>query len=164
MHFVNPLKAALCDLQHAASLTVGAAATETPGLRRSNSASRLAAAALLQAAARRERRNSFSEIYSWEGLQVTLQGATPATHCWLASGTAPSEIAESPSFACFPLRCKTTEGSLNPCFAYESLKCRSSLSDARASRHLKLAGRITVYVGSHAVDPPSHALGGPPSC
>ena len=62
------------DPQHAASLTVGAAAAEAPGLRRSNSASRLAAAALLQAAARRERRNSFSEIYSWEGLQVVFWG------------------------------------------------------------------------------------------
>jgi hypothetical protein len=48
------------DSQHAASLTVGAAAAEAPGLK------------LLQAAARRERRNSFSEIYSWEGLQVII--------------------------------------------------------------------------------------------
>jgi hypothetical protein len=69
---------AVRDPQHAASLTVGAAAVEAPGLQRSTSASRLAAAALLQAAARRERRNSFSEIYSWEGLQVTLL-ETPIT-------------------------------------------------------------------------------------
>lgn len=66
----------MCDfcVQHAASLTLGSAAEAAAGeLRRVNSAGRLPAVQQLQAGARRERRNSFSEIRSWEGLQVGLQ-------------------------------------------------------------------------------------------
>jgi hypothetical protein len=86
----------VCDPQHAASLTVGAAAAEAPGLKRSTSASRLAAAALLQAAARRERRNSFSEIYSWEGLQViTRDTCYLGTGAWLS--TLPPELKKNKS-------------------------------------------------------------------
>lgn len=59
--------------QHAALLTLRAAAeTTTSELRRVNSAGKVPALHQLQSGARRERRNSFSEFYSWEGLQVRI--------------------------------------------------------------------------------------------